>query len=45
MVPYNPEYFIDHFESYNLQKVKDLLLYYISAREGYTMPERILTMT
>jgi GNAT superfamily N-acetyltransferase len=45
MAPYNPEYYIDHLESYNLQKVKDLLVYYISAREGYTIPERILTMT
>ena len=45
MAPYNPEYYIDHLKSYNLQKVKDLLVYYISAREGYTIPDRILTMT
>lgn len=45
MAPYNPEYYIDHLKSYNLQKIKDLLVYYISAREGYTIPERIMTMT
>jgi GNAT superfamily N-acetyltransferase len=28
-----------------LTKIKDLLVYYIDAREGYQIPERILTLT
>ena len=45
MAPYNPEYYINHLESFNLQKVKDLLVYYISVEEGYTIPDRIMTLT
>ena len=45
MAPYNPEYYINHMESFNLQKVKDLLVYYISVEEGYTIPDRIMTLT
>jgi len=45
MAPYNPEYYLDHLVAYNLEKVKDLLVYYISAREGYSIPDRILTLT
>lgn len=45
MAPYNFEYYIDHLSTYGLEKVKDLLVYYISAREGYSIPERILTLT
>jgi GNAT superfamily N-acetyltransferase len=45
MAPYNPEYYIDHINSYGLGKVKDLIVYYISAREGYAIPDRIMTMT
>ena len=45
MAPYNPEYYIDHLTSFNLVKVKDLLVYYISVKEGYEIPERILTLT
>ena len=45
MSPYNPEYYVDHLVSYGLKKIKDLLVYYISAREGYAIPERILTLT
>jgi ribosomal protein S18 acetylase RimI-like enzyme len=45
MAPYNPEYYIDHLTSYDLQKVKDLLVYYISVKEGYKIPERIMTLT
>jgi ribosomal protein S18 acetylase RimI-like enzyme len=45
MAPYNPEYYIDHLTSYGLEKVKDLLVYYISVKEGYTIPERIMSLT
>jgi GNAT superfamily N-acetyltransferase len=45
MAPYNPSYYEGHLVSFNLQKIKDLLVYYISAREGYIIPERILTLT
>ena len=45
MAPYNPSYYIDHIESFNFEKVKDLLVYYISIKEGYTIPDRIMTLT
>jgi GNAT superfamily N-acetyltransferase len=45
MAPYNPPYYNDHLASFGLEKVKDLLCYYISAAEGYQIPERILTLT
>jgi ribosomal protein S18 acetylase RimI-like enzyme len=45
MAPYNPEYYIEHILAYNMQKVKDLLVYYISVNEGYSIPDRILTLT
>lgn len=45
MAPYNPLYYNDQLASYGLSKVKDLLCYYISGREGYRIPDRILTLT
>ena len=45
MAPYNPEFYIGHLTSYGLEKIKDLLIYYISVKEGYEIPERILTLT
>ena len=45
MSPYNPPYYNQHFEMFGLSKAKDLLVYYIDAREGYQIPERILTLT
>ena len=45
MAPYNPPYYNDQFTAYGLTKVKDLLVYIIDAREGYRIPERILTLT
>ena len=45
MSPYNPPYYNQHFERTGLTKVKDLLVYYIDARDGYQIPERILTLT
>jgi GNAT superfamily N-acetyltransferase len=45
MAPYNPPYYIDHMNRYNLQKIKDLLIYYISGAEGYKIPDRIMTQT
>lgn len=45
MSPYNPPYYNDHYEAFGLSKVKDLVVYYIDGREGYQIPERILTLT
>jgi GNAT superfamily N-acetyltransferase len=45
MAPYNPPFYIDHFNAFGLEKVKDLLVYVIDAREGYQIPERILQLT
>lgn len=45
MAPYNPSYYEDHMISFDLHKIKDLLIYYISAKEGYSIPERIMTLT
>ena len=45
MAPYNPLYYGDHFTSFGLAKVKDLLCYYISGKEGYQIPNRTLTLT
>jgi hypothetical protein len=45
MAPYNPPYYADHMNKYNLQKIKDLLIYYISGAEGYKIPDRIMTQT
>ena len=45
MAPYNPPYYNDFMTDFGLQKVKDLLCWYISAAEGYTIPDRILSLT
>jgi ribosomal protein S18 acetylase RimI-like enzyme len=45
MAPYNTPYYIDHLASFNLKKIKDLLVYYISVMDGYTIPDRIMTLT
>jgi len=45
MAPYNPLYYVDHLIKYNFQKIKDLLVYYMSVQEGYSIPDRILTLT
>jgi GNAT superfamily N-acetyltransferase len=45
MAPYNPPYYAEQFASFSLEKVKDLLCWYISAKEGYKVPERILRLT
>ena len=45
MAPYNPPYYAEHFASFGLGKVKDLLCWYVSAAEGYKVPERILRLT
>ena len=45
MGPYNPPYYNDHYTTFGLEKVKDLLCWYVSAAEGYKVPERILRLT
>ena len=45
MSPHNPPYYDGQMKEFGLEKVKDLLCYYISGAEGYQIPERILTLT
>jgi ribosomal protein S18 acetylase RimI-like enzyme len=45
MAPYNPTWYNDQLASFGLKKVKDLLVYYIDAKEGYQIPERYLTLS
>ena len=45
MSPYNPPFYNEQFTDFGLTKVKDLLVYYIDAQEGYQIPDRILTLT
>ncbi|MFZ2098663.1 MAG: hypothetical protein WAV05_18685 [Anaerolineales bacterium] len=45
MAPYNPEYYNNQFSEYGLTKAKDLLVYVVDVRDGYQVPERILTLT
>jgi GNAT superfamily N-acetyltransferase len=45
MAPYNPPYYDHHMTAFGLAKIKDLLCYYVSGREGYRIPDRILTVT
>jgi GNAT superfamily N-acetyltransferase len=45
MAPYNFPFYNDQFTAYGLEKVKDLLVYIIDAKEGYQIPERILNLT
>jgi GNAT superfamily N-acetyltransferase len=45
MGPYNPPYYNDHLTAFGLQKVKDLLCWYLSSAEGDRVPERIYALT
>ena len=45
MAPYNPPYYNELLLAYGLKKVEDLKVYVIDANEGYTFPERYLTLT
>ncbi len=45
LAPYNPPWYNEHMKNADFHKVKDLLVYYIDAREGYQIPERILLLT
>lgn len=45
MAPHNPAYYPAQLEAFGLAKIKDLLAYYVDAREGYTFPERFLQLT
>jgi GNAT superfamily N-acetyltransferase len=45
MAPYNPAFYNDQFLAYGLRKVKDLLVYIVDVRQGYRVPQRILTLT
>ena len=45
MAPFNPPYHVDHYNTYGMQKAKDLLVYVIDAHDGYQIPKRILKLT
>ena len=45
MAPYNPPYYNNLMEEYGLGKVKDLLCWEISVKDGYHIPERIMKLT
>jgi len=45
MAPYNPPYYNRQLSAFGLQKVKDLLVYYLDSAEGYEFPARYLTFT
>ena len=45
MAPYNPPHYADLLVGFGLAKVKDLLVYYADAAEGYDIPPRYLTIT
>jgi GNAT superfamily N-acetyltransferase len=45
MAPYNPPFYNHQLTTYGLAKVKDLMVYEIDARQGYHIPQRILTLT
>jgi hypothetical protein len=45
MAPYNPVYYAGQFAAFGLEKTKDLLCWYVSAADGYQVPQRILQLT
>jgi len=45
LAPYNPPWYNDLLTSFGMLKANDLLVYVIDAREHYSVPERILTLT
>jgi GNAT superfamily N-acetyltransferase len=45
MGPYNPPYYNDDYAAFGLEKVQDMLCWYVSAAEGYDIPERYLRLT
>jgi GNAT superfamily N-acetyltransferase len=45
MAPYNPPWYNEHYLTYGLEKIKDLLVYLIDCRQGYQVPERIILLT
>lgn len=45
MAPYNPPHYNQYLVDFGLQKAKDLLCWYVSAAEGYDVPDRIKHLT
>ena len=45
LAPYNPPYYEQHMDDYGLEKIKDLLVYYVDFEEGYDIPQRYLKVT
>jgi GNAT superfamily N-acetyltransferase len=45
MAPYNPPYYNDLLDSFGLKKAEDLMVYLIDANEGYSLPDRYITLT
>lgn len=45
MAPYNPSFYNNYLTDFGLKKVKDLLCWQISIKDGYQVPERIMKLT
>ncbi|MBN2044803.1 MAG: hypothetical protein JW757_07275 [Anaerolineales bacterium] len=45
MGPYNPPYYNEDYAAFGLEKVQDMLCWYVSGAEGYQIPERIIQLT
>ncbi|MBN2085908.1 MAG: hypothetical protein JW748_11870 [Anaerolineales bacterium] len=45
MAPYNPPAYNGYLTRFGFSKVKDLLVYYVDTREGYTIPEKYIRLT
>ena len=45
LAPYNPPYYEGQIQNFGLEKVKDLLVYYVDFDEGYDIPPRYLKVT
>ena len=45
MSPHNPPYYDGQLTEFGLEKAKDLLCYYISGKEDYQIPSRIMNLT
>jgi ribosomal protein S18 acetylase RimI-like enzyme len=45
MAPYNPPRYNGYLADFGMEKIKDLLVYYVDSKEGYKIPERYLRLT
>ncbi len=45
MAPYNPPYYNEQMEAFDMKKVKDLMAFELESPEDYVLPERFLRFT